>query len=474
MLRTLRRRLILSHVLPLLVIIPLTGIALVYVLETRVLLDSLSGELTGQAVLIAEVTAGEPAIWTNPARAQLFVHRVAPYMTAQLMLLDSRGRLLASSDPDDATLLGQPLTLPGLSEALAGEFSVRVDYSERLQAEVASISAPVLGAQGQIVGVVRLSNRLASVQERFLNLRYLIAGVLAAELLLGVAVGLVLALDLERPIRRVTQAVRQLAGGQQLTPLPEQGPEEIRSLARTFNALVERLQTLEENRRQLLANLVHELGRPLGALRAAIHALSGGADRDEALRRELLAGMEAELRRLQRLLDDLAELHEQVLGTLELDRRATALGEWLPQVLSPWQKAAQEKGLHWQAAIPTDLPTALVDPDRLGQALGNLLSNAIKYTPAGGTVSTGAGLEDDAIWIRVEDTGPGIAPQELERIFAPFYRGRSTSRFPQGMGLGLTIARDLVVAHGGRLEAESAPGLGSRFTIWVPYTPESN
>jgi signal transduction histidine kinase len=156
------------------------------------------------------------------------------------------------------------------------------------------------------------------------------------------------------------------------------------------------------------------------------------------------------------------------LGSLELNRRPTALGEWLPQALIPWQKAAQEKGLRWQTDIPPDLPTVLVDPDRLGQALGNLLSNAVKYTPAGGAVSTGAGVEDDAIWVRVEDTGPGIAPEDLELIFTPFYRGRSATRFPQGMGLGLTIARDLVSAHGGRLEVENSPGLGSRFTIWIP------
>jgi two-component system sensor histidine kinase BaeS len=474
MLRTLRRRIILSHVLPLLVIIPLTGVALAYVLETQVLLNSLSGELTGEAVLIAEVVADQPVLWRNPAQAQVFVKRVAPYTTAKLMLLDSERHLLASSDPADAALLGQPLALPGLSDALAGEFSVRVDYSESLQAEAAVISAPVLGPDGHIVGVVRLSRRLASVYESFLHLRYLIAGVLAAELFLGVTMGLILALDLERPIQRVTRAVRQLAGGQQLTPLPEQGPEELRSLTRTFNTLVERLQTMEESRRQLLANLVHELGRPLGALRAATHALSSGADRDEALRQELLTGMDAELRRLQRLLDDLAGLHDQVLGTLELNRQPTALGEWLPQVLIPWQKAAQEKELHWQVAIPATLPTLPIDPDRLGQALGNLLNNAIKYTPPRGTVSTSAGAADDAVWIRVDDSGPGIAPEELERIFIPFYRGSLNSRFPQGMGLGLTIARDLVVAHGGRLEVESTPGLGSSFTIRIPRIPEPN
>jgi two-component system phosphate regulon sensor histidine kinase PhoR len=126
--------------------------------------------------------------------------------------------------------------------------------------------------------------------------------------------------------------------------------------------------------------------------------------------------------------------------------------------------------VRWQTVIPDTLPTLNVDPDRLGQALGNLLSNAIKYTPAGGMVSFSAGLEEKELWIRVSDTGPGIPPDEQARIFTPLYRSQSGRRFPQGMGLGLTIAREMVIAHGGRLEVESSVGLGSRFTIWLPLT----
>ncbi len=108
-----------------------------------------------------------------------------------------------------------------------------------------------------------------------------------------------------------------------------------------------------------------------------------------------------------------------------------------------------------------------IDPDRLAQALGNLLSNAIKYTPEG-TVSVEASVQDSRVAIVVSDTGIGIAPAEQERIFEPFYRSRRDKRFPQGMGLGLSIARDLVHAHGGRLEVESTPEQGSRFTIFLP------
>jgi signal transduction histidine kinase len=245
-------------------------------------------------------------------------------------------------------------------------------------------------------------------------------------------------------------------------------------LLQAVNTLVERLDTLEQARRQLLANLAHELGRPLGALRSAIQALLGGADREAALRQELMLGMDAEIGRLQRLLDDLARLHDQVLGTLELNRRPTALNDWLLRTLAPWREAAQDKELSWEAAIPAGLPTLELDADRLAQAVSNLLSNAIKYTPSGGAVSIEAGVEDDAVWIGVSDTGPGIDAEEQARIFTPFYRGRSAGRFPQGMGLGLTIARDLVVAHGGRIEIDSTPGQGSRFTIWLPLSPNKH
>jgi signal transduction histidine kinase len=266
----------------------------------------------------------------------------------------------------------------------------------------------------------------------------------------------------------VTQAARQLASGEQLTPLTERGPKEIQNLLHSMNVLVQRLLSLEQARRQLLSNLVHELGRPLGAFRSATQALLGRSGEDADLRQELLAGMDAEVEHLGRLLDDLAGLHDQVLGTLELNRQPTAPSEWLARTLPPWRESAQAKGLKWEATIPPDLPTVDVDPDRLAQVVGNLLSNAIKYTPPRGTVSLDAGIEGEEAWIRVSDTGPGISPEEQARIFAPFYRSQPGRRFPQGMGLGLSIAYALVAAHGGRLELDSTPGLGSRFTVWLP------
>ncbi len=468
---TLRRRFILSHVLPLLVVVPLIGIALIYALEAQVVLPSLANELTGQAGLIAELARDQPDVWLDPAQAQAFVARVSPQLTARLMVLDASGRLLASSDPADAPRLGHPLDHPGLARTLSGQPFVQAAASQSLHVEIADVLVPVVGQDQRVVGIVRLSYPLTSVYQRFRLVRYLVAGVLLAGLLLGVLAGTALALDLQRPLQQTTRAVQQLAGGQLSGALPEEGPAEVRALAHAFNVLTERLRLLEESRRRLLANLMHELGRPLGALLSAVQALSAGADRDPALRRELHEGMEAQIGRLQRLLDDLAQLHDRVLGTLELDRRPIALAVWLPAVLSPWRAVAVQKELAWHSTVPTDLPSVAADPDRLAQAVGNLVSNAIKYTPPKGVVSVSAGAEADQVWIRVSDTGPGIAPEEQERIFTPFYRGQSAGRFPQGLGLGLSIARDLITAHGGRLTIESTPGSGSHFTIWLPLQP---
>jgi signal transduction histidine kinase len=388
------------------------------------------------------------------------------------MLLDAQGKLLASTEPTDAERLGQIIELDGWASTLSGDKSVRAVYSRQMQQEIVDVLVPVMDQGMQIAGVVRLSHQLTNVYEQFLRQRYLIGGILLPGLLLGSVVGWVLALNLERPLRDVTKAANQLASGEQLAPLPERGPKEIQNLLHSMNILVQRLLSLEQARRHLLSNLVHELGRPLGAFRSATQALQGRSGEDAALRQELLAGMDAEIDHLGRLLDDLAGLHDQVLGTLELNRQPTALSEWLARTVPPWRESAQAKDLTWKASIPPDLPTIDLDPDRLAQVLGNLLSNAIKYTPSGGTVSLVAGVEHKEAWIRISDTGLGISAEEQARIFAPFYRSQPGRRFPQGMGLGLNIAYTLVAAHGGKLELDSVPGQGSHFTVRLPLSSQ--
>jgi signal transduction histidine kinase len=470
MLRSLRGRLIASHMLLLLIIIPVVGLALVYVLESRVVLANLARQLTSQGVLIAEMLQNDPAVWQDRGRAAAFVAHLDPLFPAKLTLLAPDGVALASSDPEDAGLIGERLALPGLADAAAGQPYSRVRYQRDARAEVVEIMAPAHDAAGQVVGIVRMTDRLANVAERFTSLRLLIAAVLAVGLGLGALLGLALAVTVEQPLEALTREVDAYSAGGSFAALPEAGPLETRQLHRAFRRMDERLRALEEARRQMLANLVHELGRPLGSLRAAGRALLDGADADAGLRRELLAGIDGEIGRMAALLDDIADLRDRAAAGIELHRRPVALGEWLPQVLAPWRAAARAAGLRWQTDLAGDLPTVEVDPDRLAQALGNLLSNAVKFTPAGGSIIVASGVdaptaEASAWWFRVADAGPGIPAEEQARIFEPFYRFPPDRRYPQGLGVGLTIARDIVAAHGGEITVESAAGGGATFTV---------
>ncbi len=465
---TLRSRLVLSHALPLLIIMPIIGIALTNLIETRVLIPSLSRALTTNAVLLSNIAGDEPELWTNPMYAEYYLTHLRHDISARVQFINPDGRLLASSESSEAPLQGIILDFAGVAAARAGQVASYTYYNVNSPSEIIDVFVPVLNQNQELVGILRMSYTYNSLYQEFSESRYVIIAILAGGLLVGIILGWSLALNLSRPIRQVTRAINDLTHGNRQATLSESGPEEIQLLARSFNLLNERLSSLEKARRQLLANLVHELGRPLGALRSAIQALAGGAGRDPQLLSDLTTGMDDEAARLQNLLEDLAHLHEQVLGTLELEYQPVTVSEWLPKVLRPWQEAAQEKQLDWQAEIPADLPVISADPDRLASAVENLVSNAIKYTHSGGKVSTSAEVEGEEMCISVEDTGSGIAPDEQEKVFEPFYRGNQGRRFKQGMGLGLSIARDLVEAHGGWISLESQPGQGSRFTIHLP------
>ncbi len=468
MFRSLRSRLVLSHALPLLVIIPIIGVALTNLIETRVLIPSLSKALMTNAVLLANVAGDEAELWANPAYAEYYLTHLKHDISARVQFISPGGQLLASSDPTEAQSIGIFLDFAGVAQARAGQVASYTYFNLSSPSEVIDVFVPVLNQNQQLIGILRMSYTYNTIITEFTRSRYVIVGILAGGLLVGIILGWSLALNLSKPIRQVTQAINELAHGNRQVQVEERGPEEIQLLAQSFNSLNERLSSLEKARRQLLANLVHELGRPLGALRSAIQALAGGAGCDPQLLADLTTGMDDEAARLQHLLEDLAHLHDQVLGTLELDYQPMAVSDWLPKVLRPWQEAAQDKHLNWQTEIPLDLPEISADPLRLASAVENLVSNAIKYTHAGGMVSISAGVEGDELLIRVKDNGSGIAAEEQQKVFEPFFRGNQGRRFKQGMGLGLSIARDLVEAHGGRIRLESEPGKGSQFTIHLP------
>jgi len=464
--RSLRTRLLISHSLPLIIIILLTGFALDYVVETQILLPTFADELSNEAKLLAEFAALQADLWEEAQNAQAYLSRLEPILGAYVSLFDSQGKFLSSTDTRILDLENPPSII--IEQVLSEDTIIQTTFSNHLETHVVDVFVPVFRDDETIIGVIQMTYLLENVYGQFLTLRRGIIGTLIMGVLLGTGIALLLAVNLSRALRQVSDSIQQLATGQDVTSPVEQGPEEIRELIRTVNTLVGRLQTMEITRRKLLANLVHEFGRPLGALLPAVQALEAGAVENEKLRMELLEGMEDEINILRRLLDDLTGLYDQFVGSFLLEFQPVNLNKWLPNFFQTQREAANAKGVQWQINISDDLPVMEVDPIRLAQAIGNVVNNAIKFTPRGGTVSVESGVQASDMWIRIRDTGPGIPLEDQGLLFTPFFRGRSKTRFPQGMGLGLSIARELVMAHQGRLEFESIPGEGSCFTIWLP------
>jgi len=269
---TLRSRFIFSHILPTLLIVPLIGAILIYALETQILLANLSQRLTEGAHLIIEASEDNPEIWGNPEKARLFSMQVNYHVEGQVLLIKPNGELLAGSDfQGDPSQLTQ--NLQGLEKAISGEPSAIVTYGWFQQS--GEVLIPVFDPELGFIGIVGLTHTLEGAASQFGRLRTMVLMILVIEIIAGVVLGLLMALRLERPIKRVTDSVIEIATSERVEPIPEEGPDEIQQLSSSVNFLAERINSLEETRRRLLANLIHELGRPLGAILAAIHVLNG-------------------------------------------------------------------------------------------------------------------------------------------------------------------------------------------------------
>ncbi len=462
--KTIKSQFILSHILPILIVVPITSLALIYILETQVLLGDLSRTLEEEAYLIAGFINSRPEILFDETAAETFLSREGQIIQGHIAILQPDGELLAGTLGVDFDEISEV----GLENALEGKASLIV--IRRLREEGARIWIPLIDINHGLLGILTVSQDLDELSSSLDTLRRIIIGTLGIELFLGACIGLLLALRLERPIRETSDAILQIAEEGSTDEIKEEGPREIRALAATVNYLTRELTAQEALRNRMLANVVHELGRPLGAIHSAIYAILQGAAEDDVTRDELLQGMDREIQGMQVLLEDLTLIRGRMDKPIELERKPVEISEFLVSTSLPWRSAAREKEIAWKTNIPRDLPTISLDPHRMSQALGNLLSNAIKYTPPKGEITLSAGTNARFIWVSVKDTGVGITTEEQEKVFEPFYRSTRKRRFPQGLGLGLTIARELIEAHGGELKIASVPGEGTEFTITIPVS----
>ncbi|MFD5405721.1 HAMP domain-containing sensor histidine kinase [Streptomyces griseorubiginosus] len=296
--------------------------------------------------------------------------------------------------------------------------------------------------------------------------RLRIAGVTFVVLLLTVTVTLVVGTRMVRPLRALTGAAQRMAEGDEDARVEVTGDDELGRLAVAFNLMSSRRRELEQLRRALVSDVAHELRTPLGNVRGWLEAVEDGV---VAADKPLISSLLEEALLLQHIIDDLRDLAAADAGALRLhpeDVDATAL---LAQVARAHQGSAGAAGVELRVESPQERPWLRADSLRLRQAIGNLVSNAIRHTPTGGTVTLSVRPLGDEVVFDVEDTGSGIDEEDLPKVFDRFWRAdKSRSRQGGGSGLGLSIVRKLVEAHGGTVHASSVLGQGSLFSLRLP------
>ncbi|MCB9108524.1 MAG: HAMP domain-containing protein [Anaerolineales bacterium] len=348
----------------------------------------------------------------------------------------------------------------GVTLALVAESAVPTAFNRHL-----------LGMQQMMTGNQMGMHQMAT-DDLFVNFRTAVTEALlwAAGLaaISAVIVSIFVSRRVVNPIRQMMQASRRIADGHYDERVAETSRDELGQLARSFNQMAGALEQIESMRRQLIGNVAHELRTPLTNIKGYMEGLIDGVVPPDPETYQLVY---READRLQRLVTDLQELSRVEAGVIELNRQPLSIASLIEQTAARLRPQFQEKEVSLRLDLAADRPEILADEDRVGQILLNLVGNALQYTPGGGTVTIMTTLDHDEIQVLIEDTGIGLRAEDIPHLFDRFYRvDKSRSRAGGGSGIGLTIAKHLIEAHGGRIWATSE-GLdrGSTFTFTLPY-----
>jgi signal transduction histidine kinase len=416
----------------------------------------------------------------------------------RILLTDAAGKILADSAVDDAkkvsneqlnldkfirrpiALLTVPPGSPGPQMRLLppaespqwpppGSPPLQLPGQDRVapdQQEPPGADATVIIGYVLLQPMTQSEISLAALQLLYNEIgRYFVLGA-ALAVVMAVVLTLVISRRILSPVRALTTAAHRLGKGDLSQRVAIQDKGEIGELAVTFNSMAGNLERDRQLQRDMVADVAHELRSPLTNIRGYIEAI-----RDKIMQpdEKTVGSIFDETMLLSRLIDDLQELSLAEAGELKLYREDEDVPDLVLQAVSAVQAKAARKELALTTDLPAHLPLVNVDFLRIKQVLLNLLENAIAHTPPGGAITAAAKENGGMVEISVTDTGEGIPAGELQNIFDRFHRvDKSRSRSTGGSGLGLTIAKSFVEAHGGKIDVRSEPGKGSRFTFTVP------
>jgi len=479
MLNRLQSRLTLSYLAVLLIGMGLAAL-LSWLAVEQLYLDSQRANLLAQARLTAAALEGLPL----PASA------IEPYMQVANVEPGIHTRVLGQQG---AVVVGLPIAggesqvqvpeAENVGFVASQDLLQRAEIQQAMQGDattairrVASAgnqrvlyaAAPILGADGSPVGIAYLAMPLpagglpASAKLQF------VGAILAAILLAGVA-GALLARRISRPLAHLAEAAHAVSGGDlDATVSTKSDITELRSLAEGFNSMTANLRQSDQAKTAFLADVTHELRTPLTVIKGTIETLQDGALDDAEHRDRLLSSMEREADRLIRLVNELLVLTRADAGALKLSIQPLDLAELARSRSDRLEPVAERKRITLSVVGDDSGMLVAGDADRLAQVLDNLLDNAIRFAPNGSTITAKLERAGNQAQCSVHDDGAGIPAEHLPFIFERFYRvDAARSRASGGAGLGLAIARALIMAQGGNISAESAPGQGTTITFWL-------
>jgi len=439
----------------------------------------------GVAVLANRSASSEFATYVNRGRMNR-AHMLAPFFedyyrrTGHWQGAEELANSLPSPAPGPMHGMGRGLGDPPATWAdrfvvadRSGQIVVDSEgalVGKRLNNADLNYGAP-LEVDGQLQGYLLVGefNQYSALEAQFLaglNQALVVAALLAGGAALLLA--LLLSRSLSGPVHALASAAAALAEGKRGLRVSVAGSREVALLGQSFNSMAEALERQEALRRQLIADIAHELRTPLAVIRGNLEALLDGIYRPTA---ETIVPIHEEALLLTRLVDELRDLALAEAGQLPLHIASVNIVELARGVLSAFTPQANERSIALELVLPgAEPPPVAVDAGRIRQVLTNLLANALRYTPQRGRVEVSIKqTAPEWVEVRVSDNGSGIRPEDLPHVFDRFYRGdRARTRDGGGAGLGLAIARQWVEAHGGRIRAESVVGQGTTFAFTLP------
>jgi signal transduction histidine kinase len=379
-------------------------------------------------------------------------------------------------DQDHQDAVAYRLDVP-FPDELAQEGQAREDISGESSFTIPDWFWTQAGSPPERFVVVHLSEPFTYREQTVQRIIDVVTVASVIALIAAIVASVFIASRLARPIRRLTGAARQLAEGNLgVRVVPPSASPEVRDLSEAFNSMAERLQRSidfirrdRDRSRDFLADVSHELRTPIAALRTFNELLNEEASMDEATRREFLEQSRQQIERLDWLATNLLELSKLESGLVLLDMRPDDLRAVVENAVQQALPSSDRKGVDLTMDVPDEPIRQRHDPQRLGQVLTNLIGNAIKFTEPGGRVDVKLEATSEGAQIRVADTGVGIDPNELPRVFDRFYRGGGgTQARASGSGLGLSIVRQIVEMHSGRVAISSTPGKGTQVSVALP------